>query len=133
MPLGDLALTRVLLANDANYPWLILVPDREAVTEIYQLAAEDQAQLGKESVLLAKTLAEGFQADKMNVAALGNVVPQLHLHHIVRYKNDPAWPAPVWGKHPAKPYGADELQQRVQQLQSLLGDELQWSPVTVKA
>ena len=131
--LGRFPLSHLLLMNDAAYPWLILVPDRESITEVYQLCAEDQAQLGRESVLLAETLARGFQADKMNIAALGNVVPQLHLHHIVRYTYDPAWPAPVWGKHPAKPYDAAELQQQVDKLKALLGDEVQWSPVTLKS
>ena len=109
IPLGRFPLCQLLLLNDSNYPWFILVPEREAFSEIYQLSAEDQQQLMCESSHLAQRLAERFKADKMNIAALGNIVPQLHLHHIVRYQHDPAWPAPVWGKVPAKPYGAEAL------------------------
>jgi len=104
IPQGRFQLCQLLLLNDANYPWFILVPEREAISEIYQLAAEDQQQLLRESSQLAQQLADHFKADKMNIAALGNVVPQLHLHHIVRYRHDPAWPAPVWGKVPPQPY-----------------------------
>jgi len=130
--LGQFPLSHLLLMNDASYPWFILVPDREAMTEIYQLCVDDQNQLSRESVLLAETLAQGFHADKMNIAALGNVVPQLHLHHIVRYTDDPSWPAPVWGKHPARPYGASDLENRVSMIRALLGDQVQWSPVRPK-
>jgi len=96
--------------NDANYPWFILVPDRDQVCEIYQLSDEDQACLQRESSYLAAQLADLFSADKMNIAALGNIVPQLHIHHIVRYTHDPAWPAPVWGKLPAIPYAASAIE-----------------------
>ena len=90
--------------NDSHYPWFILVPDRPELSEIFQLPPEDQDQLLRESSHLSRQLADCYQADKMNIAALGNIVPQLHLHHIVRFINDPAWPAPVWGKLPARPY-----------------------------
>lgn len=102
--LGRFPLCRLLLMNDSNYPWFILVPQRNGVSEIYQLTEAEQQQLTRESSQLAKALAETFEADKINIAALGNVVPQLHIHHIVRYKDDAAWPAPVWGKVPAEPY-----------------------------
>ncbi len=104
IPLGRFTLCRVLLMNDANYPWFILVPEREGVEEIYQLSGKDQARLIQESSHLAQRLAETYTADKMNVAALGNLVPQLHIHHIVRYRSDPAWPQPVWGKAPPVRY-----------------------------
>ncbi len=90
--------------RDSNYPWFILVPDREDITEIYQLELADQQQLIAESSMLSEVLVAQFEADKINIAALGNVVPQLHIHHIVRYRTDASWPEPVWGKHPAKPY-----------------------------
>lgn len=109
LALGDLPLCRLLWMRDANYPWAILVPRRESMTEIYQLAEVDQWQLQEESSALAAWMAGFFDADKMNVANLGNIVAQLHVHHIVRCENDPAWPAPVWGKLPAKPYGEGEL------------------------
>lgn len=94
---------------DANYPWCILVPDREGVTEIHQLNEADQQQLMRESVLLSRALEKVFAPDKLNIAALGNIVPQCHVHHIVRYRNDAAWPAPVWGRVPVKEYTEDAL------------------------
>ncbi len=104
VPIGDLPLGRVLLFNDCHYPWCLLVPRRAGITELYQLDDADLAQLVHESALLGRTLMEHFKGDKLNVAALGNQEPQLHLHHIVRYRNDPAWPGPVWGKVPTRPY-----------------------------
>ena len=95
--LGDLPLSRVLLCNDSNYPWLILVPRREGVCEIHDLAQADQLQLIEESSAISLLMAEHFEAHRMNVAALGNIVPQLHLHHIVRFSDDVAWPKPIWG------------------------------------
>ena len=120
--LGGFSLCRLLLMNDATYPWFILVPEREGVTEIYQLSQEHQQQLLRESSRLARGLAEDFGADKMNIAALGNVVPQLHIHHIVRYRNDPAWPAPVWGKMEARPYQPGQIEALRQRLHRLFAD-----------
>ncbi len=107
--LGRFELCRLLLMNDANFPWFILVPEREGVQEIFQLSQEDQGRLMLESSRLARHLAESYAADKLNVAALGNLVPQLHIHHIVRYRSDPAWPQPVWGKVPPHPYDPAEV------------------------
>lgn len=107
--LGDFPLCRLLLMNDASYPWFILVPRRDNIREIYELDDSDQAALLQESSFLARRLAEVFAADKINIAALGNLVPQLHVHHIVRYHSDAAWPAPVWGRLPARPYTPAEL------------------------
>lgn len=112
LPIGKMSLSHVLLMLDANYPWFILVPDRENIEEIYQLSLAEQRQLISESSRLGEALMRGFNGDKLNVAALGNVVPQLHVHHIVRHRNDPAWPAPVWGKVVARPYN-DELREQV--------------------
>ena len=109
--LGRFPLCRLLLMNDCNYPWFILVPDREGIREIYQLEAPDRAQLLAESCTLGEFLMRRFDGDKLNVAALGNQVPQLHMHHIVRYEADPAWPAPVWGKHPPLAYTPEALQE----------------------
>lgn len=106
--LGRFALCHLLLMNDANYPWFILVPDQDNVREIYELSVQQQQQLMAESSLLARSLVAAFAADKLNIAALGNVVPQLHIHHIVRYRHDPAWPRPVWGVQPKKPYNDTE-------------------------
>jgi len=120
VPVGRFPLCRLRLMLDANYPWTILVPDREGVTEIYQLEAADQRQLLHESSALSQVLVDVFGADKLNIAALGNLVPQLHVHHVVRYRSDAAWPAPVWGSVPPKPYQEEELAARVRQLEEAL-------------
>ncbi len=117
--LGRFSLCHLLLMRDANYPWFILVPDRQDISEIYQLSKEDQVQLLKESSLLAEALMRLFKGDKMNMAALGNIVPQCHVHHIVRYRNDSAWPAPIWGKLPAKPYTEEALSELFFKLKEL--------------
>ncbi len=107
--LGNFPLCRLLLMNDANYPWFILVPQRENLREIHELDESDLFLFMHESVLLSRALSIVFKPDKLNIAALGNVVPQLHVHHIVRYENDPAWPTPVWGRHPPLPHSAGQL------------------------
>ena len=117
---GDFPLSKVLLLNDSHYPWVVLVPRRENIDEIFQLSHEDQRQLLAESSTLSEAMATYFKADKMNVAALGNKVPQLHLHHIVRYKNDVSWPNPVWGAVAAKPYNKTELDDLIAILQSII-------------
>lgn len=109
LPIGDFPLCRLLLSNDSNYPWFILVPRREDISEIFQLNVADQVLLWQETTALAEVLKGAFGADKLNVAALGNVVSQLHMHVIVRKHEDAAWPAPIWGKHPAKPYSAEQV------------------------
>ncbi|MDH3997200.1 MAG: HIT family protein [Desulfuromonadales bacterium] len=107
---AELSLSRLLLMNDATYPWFILVPRIPDVKEIHDLSTEQQQQLLAESSRLSSLLAQHFQADKMNIAALGNMVPQLHIHYIVRYRNDPAWPKPVWGHAPAAPYSPEQAE-----------------------
>lgn len=129
--LGSFPLCHVLLMNEARYPWLILVPDRTEMREIYMLEAEDQVQLIKESSVVAEQLAMGFQAHKINIAALGNIVPQLHLHHIVRYTHDAAWPTPVWGKYPSLRYQSDQLIQTKDKMIALLKGRLMFKPVSV--
>ena len=113
---GRFRLNHLLLMNDSSYPWFILVPDRENITEIHQLDMTDQQQLIAESSMLSKLLSERFKADKINIAALGNVVPQLHIHHIARYRTDAAWPAPIWGKHPPKPYAEPAAQEVIDRI-----------------
>lgn len=105
---GDFPLCKLLLMNDHNYPWFILVPRRVEVREIYELSDLDQAQLWRESSQLSRSLMQAFKGDKLNIAALGNQVPQLHLHHIVRFQKDAAWPAPVWGRVASQPYSPAE-------------------------
>jgi diadenosine tetraphosphate (Ap4A) HIT family hydrolase len=107
--MADFPLSQLLLCNDSAYPWFILVPKVEGVQDIYQLDWQQQQQLLNESSLLSEVLMQEFKGDKMNVAALGNVVPQLHLHHVVRYKDDPCWPKPIWGQQALTPYTDEAL------------------------
>ena len=107
--LASFPLCKLLLCNDSAYPWFILVPRIDDVSEIYQLDWQQQQQLLNESSLLSELLMQVFEGDKMNVAALGNVVSQLHVHHVVRYKSDVSWPKPIWGQQPLTPYSDDEL------------------------
>ncbi len=119
----DLPLCRVLLMNESRYPWLILVPRRAGVREIIELSADERTQLWAESDQVSRVLMALFQPDKLNLGALGNLVPQLHLHHIARYQSDAAWPAPVWGKFPPQAYGEAQAVVRVQSLRHALANE----------
>jgi diadenosine tetraphosphate (Ap4A) HIT family hydrolase len=114
--IGRFDLCAVLMMNDAHYPWFILVPRRAGMREIYELAETDQVQLLRESSAFGRALMTAFKGDKLNVAALGNVVAQLHVHHIVRYAGDAAWPGPVWGKLPPQPYAAAAAEARMAML-----------------
>jgi len=118
--LGRFPLSVVLLMNDSQYPWFILVPQRQGIREIHQLSDEEQQQLMRESTLLAGCIETEFNADKINIAALGNIVPQLHIHHIVRYRTDPTWPAPVWGKLPALAYSKHDADVLCLRMRTLL-------------
>ncbi|HLO75735.1 MAG TPA: HIT family protein [Magnetospirillum sp.] len=115
----DWPLCRVLLLKDANYPWLVLVPRRHGVSEVHELDPDDRLTLIEEIADASRRLQSHVNAHKMNVAALGNVVPQLHVHVVARFEADPAWPKPIWGAVPALPYGADELAAKVAELQRL--------------
>jgi diadenosine tetraphosphate (Ap4A) HIT family hydrolase len=105
---GDLPLSRVLLMDDANFPWLILVPRRPGAKEIFDLDEGERARLMSELALLAQLLRDLTACHKINIAAIGNVVSQLHVHVIARRRDDPAWPRPVWGAVPPRPYGEAE-------------------------
>ena len=109
--IGELPLSNLLLMNDANYPWFVLVPRRAETREWFELAFDDQQALLRETNALAHFLQQNTGARKMNIGALGNMVPQLHVHVIARFEADPAWPGPVWGKVPAQPYTPDALAQ----------------------
>ena len=108
----DLALSRLLAMDDANFPWLILVPRRAGVSEIIDLGAE-QALLMDEISLVSRALKDETRCDKLNIAAIGNVVPQLHIHIVARRKDDAAWPKPVWGVVPRRVYAADTMERFV--------------------
>lgn len=120
--LGDFPLCHCLLMNDMHYPWLILVPRVENIREIFELDAVQQQQLLQESSWVSERMARHFNATKINIGALGNMVPQLHLHIIARYENDAAWPGPVWGKHPAEPYTGENLQRMNKRLHEAFAD-----------
>jgi len=103
----------VLLMNDATYPWLILVPQRSGLRDLHDLSADDLALATAEIVRASQALEQLYQPVKINVAALGNMVPQLHIHVIARFEDDPAWPKPVWGVAPAVPYDKIALDERL--------------------
>ena len=102
--IADWPLSRVLLMNDARYAWLILVPRRAEAVELFDLDLVDRVQLIDEIARASQTLKRITFAAKINVGALGNLVPQLHVHIVARNPGDPAWPGPVWGHSPATPY-----------------------------
>ncbi len=103
-PLSDLKLCTLRLMNDQRYPWFILVPAKSGLVEIIDLTTEDQLQLMREIASVSQIMKNIFNPLKLNVAALGNQVRQLHIHLIARDENDPAWPGPVWGVGNARPY-----------------------------
>jgi diadenosine tetraphosphate (Ap4A) HIT family hydrolase len=105
----SLALSRVLLMNDSSFPWLVLVPARDGIREIHELCVGDRAVLIEEVAAASEIIQGLFSPDKINVGALGNLVPQLHIHVIGRFRADSAWPGPVWGAGTARPYTEEEL------------------------
>ena len=121
---GEFPLCLLLLSRDANYPWTILVPKRADIKEIYQLNSADRNQLLHESCVLAEAMQGLFSPDKLNIATIGNMVPQLHMHHVVRTKTDAAWPGPVWGAVTAIDYSEETLASIQVSLQTRLADEL---------
>lgn len=119
----NLALCEVRLMNDQRYPWLVLVPTRPDIVEVYELSDHEQRMLWEECTQTGQRLMAKLGGDKLNIATLGNVVPQLHVHVIVRFASDDAWPAPVWGQHPAKPFAAELLAERIEDYRPLLQAE----------
>ena len=116
---GDLALCRVLLMDDARFPWLILVPRREGASEITDLTDVDASALMEEIRVSVGVMQALSKPDKVNVAALGNVVAQLHVHVVGRFRSDPAWPGPVWGHGTRAPYPPHARAQLVERAASL--------------
>jgi diadenosine tetraphosphate (Ap4A) HIT family hydrolase len=119
-PVGDLPLSRLLVMNDANYPWLLLVPRRPDARELVDLAESEQIRLTAEIAQVSRALQRLTGCDKLNVAALGNVVPQLHVHVIARRTSDAAWPKPVWGAVPPKPYAPQDLARFIAALRPMI-------------
>jgi diadenosine tetraphosphate (Ap4A) HIT family hydrolase len=118
--LGTMGLCRLLLMNDSQFPWFILVPEIDGATEIFHLDKAQRGLLAEESSGLAQCLHTLYHADKINIAAIGNLVPQLHVHHVVRYRSDKAWPAPIWGKFPPAPYTEHEIADTANRILSAL-------------
>lgn len=108
-PLTELPLCQLRLMDDTRYPWLVLIPRRSGAVEVFDLSEDDQQQLWHEAGLLGRALKETLGGDKLNIATLGNLVPQLHLHVVLRREGDDAWPGPVWGQGQADPYDLDGL------------------------
>lgn len=113
-------LCRVLLMKDSRYPWLILVPARTGMRDLHDLDPLDQAVLVTEIDRASRALVALHSPNKINVGALGNMVPQLHIHVIARFRDDDAWPGPVWGAHPPRPYAPDALDEALQALRRTL-------------
>jgi len=121
VPVTRLTLCRVLLMRDRRFPWLILVPERDGVREIAELSPADRGTLIEEIALASEALTRLVRPDKLNVGALGNLVPQLHVHVVARFTSDPAWPGPVWGSGAADPYEQTALDGFVAELKERLG------------
>ena len=119
--IGKLPLCALRLMNDARFPWIILVPRREDLREIFDLGAAERGLLIEEVAATAQALQDATGAAKMNVGAIGNLVPQLHLHVVARFDHDPAWPAPVWGHGQARPYAEADAGLLIETLARTLG------------
>jgi diadenosine tetraphosphate (Ap4A) HIT family hydrolase len=111
--LCDLALCRVLVMNDARFPWIILVPRRAGCSELTDLGDEDSSLLMQEIRAASRMMMQAIRPDKLNIATLGNKVPQLHIHIVARFTTDEAWPEPVWGKGEREAYAPDKLREMV--------------------
>ncbi len=120
LPVADWPVSRILLMNDSAYPWLILVPRLPDLRDLDDMKPEALSDLMQEIRHVSKAMKALFKPDKMNVAALGNAVPQLHVHVIARYRDDPAWPGPIWGVQPPAPYEAAALDRRLADLRVAL-------------
>ena len=118
----DLTLCRVLLMNDKQFPWLILVPMRDNIAEIIDLSEHEQQLLLKESATVSKVMLQLFSPYKLNVGALGNVVRQLHVHHVARFETDVAWPKPVWGNQPPIAYADAQASEILAALKQALSE-----------
>ncbi len=121
VPVCDLDLCRVLLSKDANYPWLVLSPRRDGLRDLHDLNDADGIAVLDEIRRCSQVLVDLYRPDKMNVAALGNQVPQLHIHIIARFTADPAWPGPVWGRVPAAAYDDAARDALISRLRAALG------------
>jgi diadenosine tetraphosphate (Ap4A) HIT family hydrolase len=122
--IGDLPLSRVLLANVVNFPWIILVPKVPEVSELFELSSEQQNQYLNESNFLLQEMSALYKADKMNIANLGNMVPQLHIHIVARYQDDDAWPGPIWSFQNTENYSKAQAKIEIDKIANLIDDYL---------
>ena len=121
--IANLTLCQLRLMNDARFPWSVLVPQRSDLVGVHELTPHDQKQLIEESSLVSRLFSRLYQPDRINVGALGNLVPQLHWHVVARHSQDPCWPGPVWGCGETRPYETVELEARLQQIATALAEE----------
>jgi diadenosine tetraphosphate (Ap4A) HIT family hydrolase len=124
-PVTELPLCQLRMMNDQRYVWLILIPRREQVSEVHELSTTDQRRLWREGTRLGQAIKQHFDGDKLNIATLGNVVAQLHLHVVLRKEGDAAWPGPVWGHSKARPYTSDQQAEMRNRLLALV-DAIDW-------
>lgn len=117
---GKLRLSRLLLMNEVRWPWLILVPERQGKTDFHDLDPLDQYRVCDEVTACSEALQRLYSPQKINVAALGNMTPQLHVHVIARFQEDPAWPRPIWGEVPRQPYAEAGMEARLHELRQAL-------------
>jgi len=108
-PVTELPLCQLRLMDDARFPWLVLIPRQPDAREVFDLDARTQQQLWREATAVGRAMLAALGGDKLNIASLGNVVAQLHVHVVVRRREDAAWPAPVWGHGQAEVYDLDRL------------------------
>jgi len=120
MEIGRLELSLLLLMNERSLPWLILVPQRQGITEIDELSADDRIILIEEIAWVSQVIRRLYYPDKINVGALGNLIRQLHVHVIGRFVTDRAWPGPIWGTGPMQTYNIDELDKVLAQMRTAL-------------
>jgi diadenosine tetraphosphate (Ap4A) HIT family hydrolase len=119
----DLQLCQLVLMNNIFYPWVILIPKENNLSEIIDLSKDQQNLLMQEIDLISRIMKTAFSPDKLNIAALGNMVPQLHIHIIARYKTDRVFPKPVWVDNESKPYEANEVQKIIETINDLIDKE----------
>ena len=120
--IGNLPLCSVLLMNVSNFPWIILVPRSQEITELFHLSESEQINYHKETNYLLESMSDVYKSHKMNIASLGNLVPQLHTHIIVRYKDDDAWPNPVWSYKKMAKYSETQSALEIDKIQKLVDD-----------
>ena len=125
--IGQFDISLLLMIKDAAYPWFVLVRQIVDIKDAYQMSEVEHIQVLRESRALCTALMAGFKGEKMNIAALGNMVPQLHIHHIVRSENDAAWPAPIWGHQALTPLSAQQVKTRIKLLKQNRPDGLEFT------